>query len=81
MKKEWKNEKVMSKKEFNRDYMVRVRAFFDDRKENRLCGYDFLRDYLGEYVFECVLKRARFARAQKFVCRPYHWIEVTFYAH
>lgn len=78
MKKDWKNEKLMSKKEFNRDYMVRFRTKDD---LNLLVGYDHLRLLLGFEKFVEVLKRVSAARSCKVVIHPYHFCEVTFYAH
>lgn len=83
MKKNWKNEKVMTRKEFNRDYFVRYRHLNPScGRVNFMVGYDMLRMLLmSQDLFENVLRRARFAAADKFVCRPFHGVEVTFYAH
>lgn len=69
----------MTRKQFNRDYMVRVRRTKDVR-ENRLVGYDALADILG-YKFVQVLDMVERACACKVVIKPFHGVEITFIAH
>lgn len=79
----------MTKKQFNRDYFVRVRLtskawrFVADscyQSSNFLVTYDVLRCILGD-KFDRVLIKVERARACKFVVRPFHGVEVTFIAH
>ena len=82
----WRDEKVMSRKEFNRDFMVRFRAFnMALGTYNWLVGYDQLRRLLGsDEVFENTLKKASYYsyhRGNKVVIHPFHFVEVTFIAH
>lgn len=65
-------------KEFNRDYICRVDGNYNGLELHTAIGYSLMIDLLGDTA-EKVLYRLNRCKADKFVCKPFHGVTITFY--
>lgn len=65
-------------KEFNRDYICRVDGNYNGLELHTAVGFTLMMDLLGDTA-EKVLGRLYRCKADKFVCRPFHGVTITYY--
>ena len=65
-------------KEFNRDYICRVDGNYNGLELHTAVGYTLMLDLLGDTA-EKVLNRLYRCKADKFTCKPFHGVTITYY--
>lgn len=69
---------LITSKEFNRDYICRVDGNYNGLELHTAIGYALMMDLLGDTA-EKVLNRLNQCKADKFVCKPFHGVTITYY--
>lgn len=69
---------LITSKEFNRDYICRVDGNYNGLELHTAIGYSLMMDLLGDTA-EKVLERLNRCKADKFTCKPFHGVTITYY--
>lgn len=73
-----KSPALFTSKEFNRDYICRIDGNYNGLELHTAVGFELMMDILGDTA-EKVLNRLSRSKADKFVCRPFHGVTITYY--
>ena len=69
---------LFTSKEFNRDYICRVDGNYNGLELHTAIGYRLMMDLLGDTA-EKVLERLNRCKTDKFTCKPFHGVTITYY--
>ncbi len=69
---------LFTSKEFNRDYICRVDGNYNGLELHTAIGFTLMMDILGDTA-ENVLNRLNRCKADKFTCKPFHGLTITYY--
>lgn len=69
---------LMTSKDFNRDYICRVDGNYNGLELHTAIGFNLMMDLLGDTA-EKVLNRLNRYKGDKFTCKPFHGITITYY--
>lgn len=69
---------LITSKEFNRDYICRVDGNYNGLELHTAVGFALMMDILGDTA-EKVLNRLNHCKADKFSCKPFHGVTITYY--